>query len=55
MQIPSWLLGSVAALVASAAVRALPEPMPMGSRLYLWLYNFAHLVLSNYDKLKAAK
>jgi hypothetical protein len=37
--------------VASAAARALPEPTPMGSRLYLWLYRFAYLVLANFDKV----
>ena len=43
--------GGTAALVASAAARALPEPTPMGSRLYLWLYRFAHLILANFDKV----
>lgn len=45
------LTGSTAALVASAAARALPDPTPTGSRLYLWLYRFAHLVLANFDKV----
>ena len=45
------LTGGTAALVASAAARALPEPRPMGSRLYLWLYRFAHLILANFDKV----
>jgi hypothetical protein len=45
------LTGGTAALVASAAARALPEPTPMGSRLYLWLYRFAHLILANFDKV----
>jgi len=45
------LTGGTAALVASAAARALPDPTPMGSRLYLWLYRFAHLVLANFDKV----
>ena len=30
-------MGGAGALVVSAAARALPEPVPMGSRLYLWL------------------
>ena len=51
----SWaftlLTGGTAALVASAAARALPEPTPMGSRLYLWFYRFAHLILANFDKV----
>ena len=45
------LTGGTAALVASAAARALPEPTPMGSRLYLWLYRFTHLILANFDKV----
>jgi hypothetical protein len=45
------LTGGTAALVASAAARALPDPSPLGSRLYLWFYRFAHLVLANFDKL----
>ena len=45
------LTGGTVALVASAAARALPEPTPMGSPLYLWLYRFAHLVLANFDKV----
>ena len=45
------LTGGTAALVASAAARALPEPTPMGSRLYLWLYRFAHLILAKFDKV----
>jgi hypothetical protein len=48
------LTGGTAALVASAAARALPDPTPMGSRLYLWLYRFAHLVLANFDKVSNA-
>jgi hypothetical protein len=47
----SLLTGGTAALVASAAARALPDPAPMGSRLYLWFYRFAHLVLANFDKV----
>ena len=45
------LTGGTAALVASAAARALPEPTPMGSRFYLWFYRFAHLILANFDKV----
>ena len=45
------LTGGTAALVASAAARALPDPTPMGSRPYLWLYRFAHLILANFDKV----
>lgn len=48
--IPSWLTGAMAAIVLSAAARALPDPAPMGSRLYLWLYRFAQNLLANFDK-----
>jgi hypothetical protein len=45
------LTGGTAALVASAAARALPDPTPAGPPIYLWLYRFAHLVLANFDKV----
>jgi hypothetical protein len=48
--IPAWLTGAVAAVVLSAAARALPDPTPSGSRLYLWLYRFAQNLLANFDK-----
>jgi len=44
-----------AALVTSAAARALPEPTPAGSRFYLWAYRFAHYLLANFDKASANK
>jgi len=44
------LTGSAAALVLSAAARALPDPTPGGPRFYLWFFRFAHLVLANFDK-----
>jgi hypothetical protein len=47
-----WAVGGGVALLASAAARALPEPQPMGSRFYLWLYRFAQNVLANFDKGK---
>jgi hypothetical protein len=47
------LTGSAAALVASAAARALPEPAEKGSRVYLWFYRFAHFILANFDKSQA--
>jgi len=55
ISIPDWLVGSVAAIVASAAVRALPEPAPMGSLFYQWLYRFGNLLLANMDRASAAK
>ena len=48
--IPSWLTGAVVAIVLSAAARALPDPVPSGSRLYLWLYRFTQNLLANFDK-----
>ena len=53
-----WLTGGVAAIVLSAAVRALPEPLPMGSRGYLFVYRFANNLLANFDladKFKPSK
>jgi hypothetical protein len=50
-QIPPWLTGGVAALVLSAAARALPDPRSNDSRVYLWFYNFAHALLANFDKV----
>lgn len=47
-----YLGGGLGAVILSAAARALPPPIPMGSRLYLWFYNFAGILLSNYDKVK---
>lgn len=46
----NWMTGGAGALVISAAARALPDPAPAGSRLYLWLYRFVHYVLANFDK-----
>jgi hypothetical protein len=43
--------GAVIALIVSAAVRALPEPQPMGNLFYLWFYNFSHTLLANFDKV----
>jgi len=45
-----WAVGGGAALVLSAAARALPEPIPMGSRFYLWFYNFCGFLLANFDR-----
>jgi hypothetical protein len=44
----------VAAIVLSAAARALPDPAPTGSRWYLWFYRFAQNVLANFDKSQKA-
>lgn len=52
--IPSWLTGAVAAIVLSAAARAMPDPAPLGSRWYLWLYRFTQNLLANFDKTQKA-
>lgn len=44
-----WILGGGLAIVLSAAARALPEPLPMGSRLYLFTFRFVQLLLANLD------
>jgi len=49
-QVMSLLMGSAGALVLSAAARALPSPAASGSRFYAWFYQFAHLLLANFDK-----
>jgi hypothetical protein len=48
-----YLEGAAIALVLSAAVRALPDPEPSGSKFYLWVFRFSHGILANWDKFKA--
>jgi hypothetical protein len=48
------LMGSAGALVLSAAARALPAPTASGSRFYTWFYQFAHILLANFDKVQLA-
>jgi hypothetical protein len=48
----SLLMGSAGALLLSAAARALPEPGILGSRFYAWFYQFAQLLLANFDKVQ---
>ena len=45
---------AVKALIASAAVRALPEPAPNGNQAYLWAYKTIHFLLANFDKSAGA-
>lgn len=52
--IVTWLVGGGAALIASAAVRALPEPAPNGNQAYLWAYKTIHFLLANFDKSSGA-
>jgi hypothetical protein len=54
LQVPQWLLGSVGALILSAAALALPAPHPATSfwtGVYLWFYNFTHAILANWGKI----
>lgn len=46
------LTGSAAALVVSAAARALPQPVSTGSPVYAWFYQFTHIILANFDKVQ---
>jgi hypothetical protein len=43
--------GALAVWLFSSVARALPEPIPSGSRWYLFLYNLAHALLANWDKV----
>lgn len=55
MDFTSFLSGAGLFIIISAAVRSLPVPKTpvsgFGPQFYMWLYNFTHAVLSNYDKL----
>lgn len=51
----AFVLGGGISLLTSAAARALPEPLPMGSRLYLFFYRFVQNLLANPDKAKSAQ
>jgi len=42
--------GAVAAIVASAAIRALPAPRTGGSSIYLWFFNFTQILFINNDR-----
>ena len=43
-----------AAIVLSAAARALPDPAPSGSRFCLWFFRFTQRLLANFDKTQKA-
>jgi hypothetical protein len=47
--------GGVGALILSAVSRALPDPLPMGNRFYLFFYRFIHILLANLDKTDNVK
>lgn len=42
--------GAGSLFVLSTAARSLPEPVPMGSRFYLFFYRFAQAIVANWDK-----
>jgi hypothetical protein len=44
-----WVLAGAGSQVLSAFARALPEPVPMGSRFYLFVYRFCNALLINWD------
>lgn len=48
-QVLIWLTGPAGWWVFSCLVRSLPEPVPMGSRFYLWMYRFVNLLAANKD------
>lgn len=50
-----WLTGPAGWWVFSCLVRSLPEPVPMGSRFYLWLYRFLNLLAANKDLVDKTK
>jgi hypothetical protein len=50
----TFLSGSVVAIVFSAFARALPQPVPLGSRWYLFFYAFIQNLLANFDKGREA-
>jgi len=50
LDVTQLFTGGAAAILLSAAARALPDPVPMGSRFYLWFFRFAQLLLANFDK-----
>lgn len=41
--------------VASAAVRALPEPTERSSPFYVWFYTFTQLFLANFELMRQGK
>jgi hypothetical protein len=54
MQHQFWI--AVAAYwIFSAAVSSLPDPVPNGSRGYLWLYRFCHTTAGNLSTVYAGK
>lgn len=42
-------------IVFSAFARALPDPLPNGSRLYLFFYRFIQGLLVNWDLVRSQK
>ena len=42
------------ALISSAAVNQMPQPITGGSRFYLWVYGFCHALLLHADKFRVS-
>lgn len=38
--------------IYNAAVQALPDPLPQGSRLYLFLFRFSHALAANINVVR---
>lgn len=46
--------GAGSLYILSSAARSLPEPLPFGSRFYLWFYNFSQAMVANWDRISGA-
>lgn len=49
-----WIGGGAGTMLLSAASRALPEPLPMGNRFYLFVYRLVHILMANADLVQQA-
>jgi hypothetical protein len=47
-----WAIGGGAFWLLSAAAHSLPTPEPMGSKLYLFVFNLAQNLLANFNLKK---
>jgi hypothetical protein len=54
-EVAKYLAGGGAAMLFSAAARALPVPDPNGSAVYGFLYRFIQNVMANFDKAQTSK
>lgn len=51
----STIIGLALYWVFSAAVSAMPDPMPSGNPGYLWLYRFAHTIAGDLSTVIGSK